>query len=90
MDGWWLEKGVLGLILNLSGSRASRELQDPSTMKERRVAARDCVQTLEVDVPTYVDDLRDAVSKDYAAWPTRLYPIGKDGRGMYAGGPGPF
>lgn len=32
----------------------------------------------------------DAVSKAYAAMPTRLYLVGLDGRVVYAGGLGPF
>jgi hypothetical protein len=32
----------------------------------------------------------DAVNKAYAAWPTRLYLVGLDGRVAYAGGLGPF
>ncbi len=90
VDGWWLGQGLMGLILHLSGSRASRNLHDPPTIKDRRAAARECVQTLGLDVPTYVDDLQDSVNKTYAAWPTRLYLIGTDGCVMYAGGPGPF
>jgi hypothetical protein len=36
-----------------------------------------------------VDDIDDAVNKAYAAWPTRLYLVGLDGRVVYAGGLGP-
>ena len=32
----------------------------------------------------------DAVNKAYAAWPTRLYLVGLDGRVVYGGGLGPF
>ena len=32
----------------------------------------------------------DAVSKAYAAMPTRLYLVGVDGRVVYAGGLGPW
>jgi hypothetical protein len=32
----------------------------------------------------------DAVNKAYAAWPTRLYLVGLDGRVVYAGGLGPY
>ena len=32
----------------------------------------------------------DAVNKAYAAWPTRLYLINKEGMVIYAGGLGPF
>ena len=32
----------------------------------------------------------DHVNRTYAAWPTRLYLIGIDGRVVYAGGLGPY
>jgi len=32
----------------------------------------------------------DHVNTAYAAWPTRLYLIGLDGRVVYAGGLGPY
>jgi hypothetical protein len=41
-------------------------------------------------VRTYVDEMDDAVNNAYAAWPTRLYLIGLDGRVVYAGGMGPY
>ena len=37
-----------------------------------------------------VDEMDDAVNKAYAAFPTRLYLVGLDGRVVYAGGLGPF
>ena len=32
----------------------------------------------------------DEVNKAYAAWPTRLYLVGLDGRVVYAGGMAPY
>ena len=32
----------------------------------------------------------DAVNRAYAAWPTRLYLIGLDGKVVYGGGLGPY
>ena len=40
-------------------------------------------------IRTYVDEMDDAVMIAYAAWPERLYLVGKDGRVVYAGGRGP-
>jgi hypothetical protein len=36
-----------------------------------------------------LDRLDDQVNRDYAAWPDRLYLVGRDGRIVYAGGRGP-
>lgn len=90
MDGWWLGKGIPGLFLKLSGSKAAIDIIDPKTIEERRAVARRCEVALQYEIPTYVDEMDDRVNKAYAAWPTRLYLIGLNGRVVYAGGLGPF
>ena len=89
VDGWWLGGGIMGGMLELSGSKAATDLYDPKTMEERRAVAGRCEVALEYGIRTYVDEMDDAVSEAYAARPTRLYLIGADGRVVYAGGPGP-
>ena len=66
------------------------EVYDPKTIEERRSLANRCQTDLKYEIPTYVDEMDDTVSKTYAAKPTRLYLIGLDGRVAYAGGLGPF
>jgi len=90
VDGWWLGKGIPGLYMKLSGSKAATDIYDPKTIEERRAVARRCEVALQYEIPTYVDEMSDGVNKSYAAWPTRLYLIGLDGRVVYAGGLGPF
>ena len=90
VDGWWLGKGVIGMSLKLSNSKAATDVYDPQTIEERRKVAGQCVDSLQYGIHTYVDEMDDAVNKAYAAWPTRLYLIGVDGRVSYAGGLGPF
>ncbi len=63
---------------------------DPKTIEERRAVAGECETALEYGIRTYVDEMDDAVNHAYAAWPTRLYLIGLDGRVVYAGGLGPY
>jgi len=63
---------------------------DPKTIEERRAVAGDCAESLQFGVKTYVDEMDDQVNKNYAAWPTRLYLIDKNGIVTYAGGLGPF
>ncbi len=82
--------GIQGLFLKLSKSKAATDVYDPTTIAERRAVAGRCETTLQYGIPTLVDDMDDAVSKAYAALPTRLYLIDIDGRITYAGGPGPF
>ena len=66
------------------------EHHDPKTIEERRAVAMECTSALQYGVRTYVDQMDDDINKAYAAWPTRLYLIGLDGRVVYAGGLGPY
>ncbi|MCK4490973.1 MAG: hypothetical protein KAU23_11980, partial [Anaerolineales bacterium] len=70
VDGWWFGKGIMSTLLNLSRSKASRNLYDPKTLEERRAAAGDCEESLKFGIKTYVDEMNDSVNKAYAAWPT--------------------
>ncbi len=90
VDGWWLGGGAAGLWLKTTGSKAALDVYDPKTIEERRAVANRCAVELAYGIPTYVDEIDDHVSKAYAAMPTRLYLVGKDGRVAYAGGLGPW
>lgn len=90
VDGWWFGKGISKTLIRLFSSKVALDLYDPETIAERRAAADECDQSLQYGVKTYVDEMDDPVNKAYAAWPTRLYLIGSNGKVFYAGGPGPF
>jgi hypothetical protein len=90
IDGWWLGGGVLGSMLKIARSRAATDLYDPKTLEERQAVAGRCENELGYQIRTLVDSMDDAVNQAYAAWPTRLYLIGEDGRVVYAGGLGPY
>ena len=90
VDGWWLGKGVLGFAMKLARLKAATDVYDPTTIEDRRAVAGQCEEALQYGIHTYVDEMDDAVNKAYAAWPTRLYLVGLDGRVVYAGGLGPF
>lgn len=90
VDGWWLGGGLIGWALKMYRSKVATDVYDPQTIKERRVVAERCDVTLQYGIPTLVDEMDDAVNKAYAAWPTRLYLVGLDGRVVYGGGLGPF
>ena len=80
----------MGLMLKISRSRAATDVYDPKTIEERRAVAGQCEMALQYGIPTYVDEVDDAVSSAYAAIPTRLYLVGLDGKVASAGGMGPF
>lgn len=89
-DGWWLGGGITGRLLKMRNSKAATDIYDPMSIEERQEVAKRCENTLQYDIPTYVDEMDDAVNKAYAAYPTRLYLIGLEGRVVYVGGLGPF
>ena len=92
IDGWWLGRRLTKPIIEriFSYPKPSMEHYDPKTIEERRAVAGECETALRYGVHTYVDDMDDAVNKAYAAWPTRLYLVGIDGKVVYAGGLGPY
>ena len=90
VDGWWFGSGLFNLMLKLNRSKAATDIYDSKTIEERREVAGRCEKALQYGIQTYVDDMDDTVSKAYAALPTRLYLIGRDGLVEYAGGLGPF
>ncbi len=89
-DGWWLGGGLAGLALKFYTPRVATDIDDPKTIEERRAVAARCEKTLELGMQTYVDEMDDGVNRAYAALPTRLYLVGRDGRVVYAGGLGPW
>jgi hypothetical protein len=66
------------------------EHYDPQTIEERRVVAGECEEALQFGVRTLVDEMDDKVNIAYAAWPTRLYLVGLEGKVLYAGKMGPW
>ena len=90
VDGWWLGKGAFKTVIKLSRSKVALNTHDPTTIEERRKVAGQCEEALKYGIRTYVDEMDDAVNQTYAAWPTRLYLVGLDGKVVYGGGLGPF
>jgi hypothetical protein len=92
IDGWWLgrrlTRGIIKTVFPYP--KVSMEHYDPQTIEERRAVAGECETALQYGVHTYVDEMDDAVNRAYAAWPTRLYLVGLDGKVVYAGGLGPY
>ena len=66
-------------------------VEEPVTMAEREEVASVCMTKLDLEpIPALVDGMDNAVSRNYAAAPDRLYLVGRDGKIAYRGGPGPF
>jgi len=63
---------------------------DPTSIERRRELAKECGQAMRHGIKTYVDEMDDRTMRAYAAFPERLYLIGKNGRVSYRGGLGPM
>ncbi len=65
-------------------------VEDPVTLEERNEVAKACMTKMALEpMPALVDNMDDAVSESYAAWPDRIYLVGRDGRIVMHGGRGP-
>jgi hypothetical protein len=64
--------------------------RQPTTIDERSEVANACALRLELSIPTLIDDMENSTDLKYYALPDRLYLIGRDGRVVYRGAPGPF
>jgi hypothetical protein len=90
IDGWWLGRRLTRKLMLKMAPKVSMEHYDPKTIEERRAVAGECETALQYGIHTYVDEMDDYVNDTYAAWPTRLYLVGLDGKIVYAGGLGPY
>ena len=90
IDGWWLGRRLTRKLILKMAPKVSMDHYDSKTIEERRAVAGECETALRYGIHTYVDEMDDYVNDAYAAWPTRLYLVGLDGKVVYAGGLGPY
>ena len=62
----------------------------PRSLSDRLGIANDFTKRFSYPLPCGVDDMNNAASDAYAAWPERLYIIDESGKIAYRGGMGPF
>ncbi len=91
-DAWWLGRSRTQKLLHeLSGNPARLDVREPVTLEQRRKVAASCQSDLfDGVVPLYVDAMGNEVNEMYAARPTRIYFIDREGRVAYNPGIGPF
>lgn len=66
-------------------------VEEPVTAKERKEVAARCAGALDMSPMTMlIDDMKDSTCQAYAAFPDRLYLVGKDGKIAFAGDRGPM
>ena len=64
--------------------------KQPKRFEEREAAARILVDRLKYRIPVAIDAMDGPAEKEFAAWPERIYLLGKGGRVLYKGDMGPF
>ncbi len=79
-DGWQVKENEADAVL----------FRQHRSMDERVEVGQACMLKLALEMPALVDEMDDAVAKDYAAMPERLYLIGRGGKVVYKGGMGPM
>ncbi len=72
------------------GPVGERVIEEPVSVAERIQLAKECCVALKLgSLPMAVDGLDDAASRNYAAWPDRLFLVDTEGRFSFVGAPGP-
>ena len=64
-------------------------VEQPVSTEERRKVAAEFVASNELEIPALLDNINDKTSNDYASLPDRFYLVGKDGKLVLSGQPGP-
>lgn len=62
----------------------------PKTLEQRVAIANDFIKRFQFPLPFGLDDMNNAATDAYAAWPERIYIVDEKGRIAYRGGMGPF
>jgi len=62
----------------------------PTTVDERAEVAEACVLSLDLAMPTLLDDMTNPVDTAYCALPERLYVLDREGVITYRSEPGPW
>ena len=64
--------------------------KQPKTFDERKGLVKVLVDRLKYRIPVAIDSIDGRAEKAFAAWPERIYIIGRGGTVVYKGGMGPF
>jgi hypothetical protein len=79
-DEWQMDSNVKDQVV----------FKQPKTFEERKGLVKVLVDRLKYRMPVAIDAIDGQAEKVFAAWPERIYVIGRDGTVVYKGGMGPF
>ncbi|MGH7957649.1 MAG: deiodinase-like protein, partial [Opitutaceae bacterium] len=77
-DGWKMPRN----------QREGIAIKDPKSMAERANVSKQACAFFKTAIPALVDTMDDATDRAYAAWPSRIYLVGIDGKIAVRGDPG--
>ncbi len=78
------EAHAAGSWQSTRNEREGVELQPAVSMTEKKDHALMCSRKLHLPFPAVVDEMNGTAENAYAAWPSRLFVVGKDGRVRYS------
>jgi tetratricopeptide (TPR) repeat protein len=78
------EAHATGTWQSTRNEREGVELMPAANLAAKQDHAAMCSRKLHLPFPAVVDGMDDAIENAYAAWPSRLFVIGKDGRVRYS------
>lgn len=81
-----------GSIVSVPTADGGQELQviPPTANTEERLRnLRQFVDVVGLTIPAGIDSEDDTARRAYAAWPDRIYVVGKDGKVAFKSAPGP-
>ncbi len=79
-DGWQMQMNrTEGVVFD-----------QPSTDVERATIARACIARFALPLPVLLDPVSNEIDRAYAAVPSKLYILDREGRIAYRSGPGPW
>jgi tetratricopeptide (TPR) repeat protein len=78
------EAHATGTWQSTRNQREGVELMPAANLAAKEDHAAMCSRKLHLPFPAVVDGMDDVVEQAYAAWPSRLFVIGKDGRVQYS------
>jgi hypothetical protein len=79
-DEWQMESNVEEKIV----------VNQPKTLEARKELAKILVERLKYKAPLAIDPIDNRADKAFAAWPERVYVLGRGGKVLYKGAMGPF
>jgi len=85
-ERWWFGEGLFpSIFIKLAFPKLNLDVSDPKTIEERIAIAKIFQKSIGYEIPIYIDAMDDKAGQMYAARPSRLYFLGKEGTVLHVG-----